>query len=120
MIFLTRRLIPLVALLGSLAIIGQSFYMWDATGRRWFTQFHDPALIPAPPDDLDILLAQAGAFENGRAPDIDNHFRFGLFPSGLDRFALSFTTFVLPSVLLASACIILLKTPLPTPNRPAK
>jgi hypothetical protein len=80
--------------------------MWDATGRRWFTQFHDPALIPAPPDDLEILLTQAGAFDQGRAPDIDNQFRFGLFPSGFNRFALSATTFVIPAAIYIPVCLL--------------
>ncbi len=108
--FLTRRVLPLAGLIACLAIIGQAFYIWDATGRRWFTQFHDPALIPAPPDELDALLTQAGAFDQGRAPDIDNLFRLGLFPSGLNRFALSVSTLGLPALACIPTCLLFMRT----------
>lgn len=107
--FLMSKVLPALGLIACLAIIAQSLYIWDATGRRLFTQFHDPALIPAPPDDLEILLTQAGAFDQGRAPDIDNHFRFGLFPSGFNRFALSVSSFIAPSLICIPVCIILMR-----------
>ncbi len=108
--FLTRRVLPLAGLIACLAIIGQAFYIWDATGRRLFTQFHDPALIPAPPDELDALLTQAGAFDQGRAPDIDNAFRFGLLPSGFGRFALSVITVTIPALMCVPVCLLLMRT----------
>lgn len=102
---LTTRILPLAAMLGALATVGQSLYLWDATGRRWFTQYHDPALIPAQPDELEMLLTQAGAFDQGRAPDIDNEFRFGLLPSGLNRLALSAITIGGPAILAIPVCL---------------
>jgi hypothetical protein len=106
---LGTRILPLAGLVGSLAAVGQCLYLWDATGRRWFTQYHDPALIPAPPDELDALLTQAGAFDQGRTPDIDNEFRFGLLPSGLNRFAVSALTVGGPAILSIPVCLVAMR-----------
>lgn len=108
--FLFRRVLPLLGIAASVAVLGQTLWLWDATGRRWFTQFHDRALIPAPPDDLEALLTQAGAYEQGRAPDIDNQFRLGLLPSGLDRFALSVMSTGGISILCIPTCLLLMRS----------
>ena len=78
-----------------LAILGQSFWLWQSTGRRWFTQYYradlDPANIERTP--LDEVLETAGLYDAAGPPEtVDFQFRLGLFPSGLGKQALSATS----------------------------
>ena len=75
-----------------MAVLGQSFWLWQSTGRRWFTQYYRADLDPANfvRTELDATLEAAGLYDAaGKAEIVDFQFRLGLVPSGLGKQALS-------------------------------
>ncbi len=87
-----RRLILLFC---GMAVLAQSFWLWQSTGRRWFTQYYRADLDPANfvKTELDATLEAAGLYDAAGRPEIvDFQFRLGLVPSGFGKQALSVFT----------------------------
>ena len=82
----------LILLICGIAVLGQSLWLWQSTGRRWFTQYYRADLDPAnfEKTELDVTLEAAGLYDAaGPAEIVDFQFRLGLVPSGFGRQALS-------------------------------
>ncbi len=82
----------LILLICGVAVLGQSLWLWQSTGRRWFTQYYRADLDPANivKTDLDATLEAAGLYDAAGKPEIvDFQFRLGLVPSGFGKQALS-------------------------------
>ena len=86
-----RRLVLFIC---GMAVLSQSLWLWQSTGRRWFTQYYRADLDPANivKTDLDATLEAAGLYDAAGRPEIvDFQFRLGLVPSGFGKQALSVT-----------------------------
>lgn len=85
----------LILLICAMAVLAQSLWLWQSTGRRWFTQYYRSDLDPANyvKTELDATLEAAGLYDAAGKPEIvDFQFRLGLVPSGFGKQALSVFT----------------------------
>lgn len=98
----------LILFLCGVGVLGQSLWLWQSTGRRWFTQYYRADLDPANivKTDLDRTLEVAGLYDAAGEPEIvDFQFRLGLVPSGFGKHALSVFSVGGPGILIMGTAL---------------